>query len=141
MACVDLFGAAAAGAASLTEDDGLRLSARGSAVLALAAARQLGHAGVAERAGGADDAGRWRAVEMEALRRAVVEKNRLWFDYCRPMNWAFLGGDRTEQPSSRDPNDLKVRIFPAEMERFVPLIRRAEERVEEFAKAVQNHEP
>jgi hypothetical protein len=109
-------------------------------VLALAAARQLGHAGVVERAGGADDAGRWAAAEMEALRQAVVEKNRLWFDYWRPMNWAFLGGNRTEQPSSRDPNNLEIRIFPAEMEKFVPLIERAEARVDELAKAVGKSE-
>jgi hypothetical protein len=72
---------------------------------------------------------------MEALRLAVVEKNRLWFDYWRPMNWAFLGGDRTFVPSSHDHNDPSVRWFPAEMEKFVPLIERAEARVQELARA------
>lgn len=137
-ACVDLFAEVGERGddARLTDDDGLRLSARGSALLALAAARQLGLARVAERAGQPDESGRWKSEEMERLRAAVVEKNRLWFDYWRPMNWAFLGGNRTEQPSSRDPNDLNVRIFPAEMEKFVPLIERAEARVEELAQAV-----
>lgn len=136
-ACVDLFAAMSGdGGARLTDDDGLHLSARGSALLALAAVRQLGLSHVADAAGEPDESGGWKSQKMERLRVAVVEKNRLWFDYWRPMNWAFLGGNRTEQPSSRDPNDLNVRIFPAEMERFVPLIERAEARVEELAKAV-----
>lgn len=136
-ACIDLSAQVSGdGGACLTDDAGLRLSARGSALLALAAARQLGLSQVAERAGEPDDSGKWKSEELERLRAAVVEKNRLWFDYWRPMNWAFLGGNRTEQPSSRDPNDLNVRIFPAEMEKFVPLIERAEARVEELAKAV-----
>ena len=86
------------------------------------------------------DDGRWAEPAMEAVRQAVVEKNRLWFDYWRPMNWAFLGGNRTEQPSSRDPNNLDVRIFPAEMEKFLPLIEQAEAKVEELAKAVGKSE-
>jgi hypothetical protein len=134
--CVDLFEAASAdGDARLTDDDGLRLSARGSASLALATARQLGLSHVADTAGEPDESGGWKSAEMERLRAAVVEKNRLWFDYWRPMNWAFLGGNRTEQPSSRHPNDLTVRIFPAEMEKFVPLIERAERRVDALARA------
>jgi hypothetical protein len=28
---------------------------------------------------------------------AVRVKNRLWHDYWRPTNWAFLHGDRTQQ--------------------------------------------
>ena len=123
---------------TLTED-GVRPSPRGLALMAAAAANAVGAEAVARLAGTPGEDGRWESERLEAVRQAVVAKNRLWFDYWRPMNWAFLGGDRTEQPSSRDPNDLNVRIFPAEMERFVPLIRRAEERVEELAKAVQSH--
>ena len=33
-----------------------------------------------------------------ALREAIVEKNRIWFNTWRPMNWAFAYGDRTTQP-------------------------------------------
>lgn len=52
----------------------------------------------------------------------VREKNMLWFHYWRPQNWAFLHGDRTEQPSSRDHLDPSKRWFPAEMEQWLPLI-------------------
>lgn len=75
---------------------------------------------------------------MEKIRQAVIGKNRLWFDYWRPMNWAFLNGDRTEQPSSRDHRDPKVRWFPGEMERFVPLIYQAETRIEELSAPTAN---
>jgi HEAT repeat protein len=34
----------------------------------------------------------------EKVRSAVIEKNRIWFDTWRPMNWAFAYGDRTTQP-------------------------------------------
>jgi hypothetical protein len=69
------------------------------------------------------------------VRQGVIEKNRLWFRYRRPTNWAFLGGDRTSVPSSREPGNLAVRFFPTEMEQYVPLIERAEAKVEEAAKA------
>jgi hypothetical protein len=73
--------------------------------------------------------------EMESLRQAVIAKNRLWFDYWRPMNWAFLGGDRTFTASSRDPNDANIRVFPRELEKFVPLIEKADAKIDELAKA------
>ena len=66
----------------------------------------------------------------------VAAKNRLWFDYSRPMNWAFLGGDRIEQPSSRDHRDPKVRWFPGELEQFGPLIEQAEAMIGELAKTM-----
>ncbi len=52
----------------------------------------------------------------------VAAKNRLWFHYYRPQNWAFLAGDRTNQPSSRDHLNPSKRWFPEELEKFVPLI-------------------
>ncbi len=52
----------------------------------------------------------------------ITAKNRLWFHYYRPQNWAFLAGDRTNQPSSRDHLDPSKRWFPEELEKFVPLI-------------------
>ncbi|MGK0185646.1 MAG: glucose/arabinose dehydrogenase/mono/diheme cytochrome c family protein [Verrucomicrobiales bacterium] len=40
----------------------------------------------------------WPETKLfSALREAVVEKNRLWFNCWRPMNWAFAYGDRTTQ--------------------------------------------
>lgn len=53
---------------------------------------------------------------------AIRAKNRLWFHYYRPQNWAFLAGDRTEQPSSRDHKDPSKRWFPEEMKQWLPLI-------------------
>lgn len=73
--------------------------------------------------------GRFSMPQMEALRQAIVIRNRLWFDYARPMNWAFLAGDRTDQPSSRDHRDRSIRWFPAEMEQFLPLIAAADQEV------------
>jgi hypothetical protein len=72
-------------------------------------------------------------ADFERVRQAVIEKNRLWFHYSRPQNWAFLGGDRISQPSSRDHRDPKVRWFPAEMEKFLPLIAEADKRIDEAA--------
>lgn len=37
----------------------------------------------------------------ETVRGAIREKNRLWFDIWRPMNWAFAYGDRTTQPFAK----------------------------------------
>ncbi len=62
---------------------------------------------------------------MEALNagtKTITAKNRLWYYYYRPQNWAFLAGDRTNQPSSRDHLDPSKRWFPEELEKFVPLI-------------------
>ena len=60
---------------------------------------------------------------------ALQAKNRLWHDYWRPSNWAFLHGDRTQQPSSRDPANPQLRFFPAEQEKYLPLIKEAEEKI------------
>ncbi len=114
-------------------DNGLQLSPRGHALVAAAGARQLGFGEVAARAGDVGATGAWANPQFEDLRAVVMQKNRLWFDYWRPQNWAFLGGDRTSQPSSRDHRDPKVRWFPAEMEKFVPLIRAKEDEMERLA--------
>ena len=75
--------------------------------------------------------------QMKADERALVDliraKNRLWFDYWRVQNWAFLAGDRTEQPSSRDHLDRTKRWFPAERERFLPLIEKKEQEIWDLA--------
>ena len=72
---------------------------------------------------------------------AIAEKNRLWFDYARPSNWAFLAGDRTEQAFSRDYRDRNIRAFAQEMQQFLPLIADAEKRIDELAaKAAEEKE-
>lgn len=67
------------------------------------------------------------------LLRLIVEKNRLWFNYYRPQNWAFLAGDRTSQPSSRDHIDPTKRWFPDEMKKWLPLIEAKEEEIDRLA--------
>jgi hypothetical protein len=112
--------------------DGQQLSEHGQAVVAVEFAHQLGLAEMARHTGTTNSAARWKNASTESVRVEIVAKNRLWFDYSRPMNWAFLGGDRIEQPSSRDHRDPKVRWFPGEMEQFVPLIEKAEARIGEL---------
>lgn len=113
--------------------DGLQLTPRGHALVAAAFAREVG----ASEPGPADDKGVWANPALEQLRQDVRAKNRFWFDYWRPQNWAFLAGDRTEQPSSRDHRDPKVRWFPEEMKQFASLIAEAEKRIESSANAVR----
>jgi hypothetical protein len=60
-------------------------------------------------------------TDAKAL-QLIREKNRLWHQYWRPANWAFLYGDRTAQPSSRDHLDPKIRWFPGELEQYRQLI-------------------
>jgi len=136
---VDLF--AELGGASHVEprltDNGLQFTPRGQALIAAGFARQLGFGDLAKRAGDPDLAGVWSDSSFENLRQAVIEKNTLWFNYWRPQNWAFLGGDRTSQPSSRDHRNPSVRWFPAEMEKYVPLIREKEEEMERLAAQIR----
>ena len=135
--CVDLFTDVSKEGEDGLTDDGLRLTPRGAGRAAMVLARRLGAVEAASRACDVTDRGRWEVPggPMEALRQAVVAKNQLWFDYWRPMNWAFLGGDRVFVQASRDHRDPNVRWFPDELERFRPLIEKAEARVEEAAKA------
>lgn len=107
---------------NLTED-GLQITDRGHAAMAAEFARQLG-VKVSDQSSPA----------FEKVRQTVIAKNRLWFDYWRPQNWAFLGGDRTSVPSSRDHRDPKVRWFPTEMEKFLPLISAEESRIRDLVK-------
>jgi putative heme-binding domain-containing protein len=96
-------------------DNGFHLNARGHEVVALEVTRQLGL--------------KPAPALPPALRDAVVEFERLWFDFWRPMNWAFLSGDRTHVQFSRDWRDNDKRLFPEEMREFEPLLRIAEENI------------
>lgn len=118
-------------------DNGLQISPAGHAHLAAAFARQQGFMEISARAGAVNATGAWSNPQFENLRAIVMQKNRLWFDYWRPQNWAFLGGDRTSQLSSRDHRDPKVRWFPAEMEKFRPLIAEKEQEMERAAEALR----
>jgi hypothetical protein len=106
--------------------DGRQLTPEGRALVA---------ARIAQDSGGSNGGpGRktlgFESAEARALQSAVVAKNQLWFHYVRPTNWAFLGGDRTDQLSSRDHRDKNLRWFPQEMEQFVPLLEAADERID-----------
>jgi hypothetical protein len=106
--------------------DGVQLNASGLKIVAGMITRRKGNVAVSP-----DDVGRLIAgMGMSAgLAADLAAKNRLWHDYWRPSNWAFLYGDRTNQPSSRDPVNSQIRFFPAEQEKYLPLIREAEEKV------------
>ncbi len=74
-----------------------------------------------------------RNKRRQPLLDLIIAKNRLWFDYWRVQNWAFLAGDRTNQPSSRDYLDPTKRWFPEERERFLPLIEAKEREIDTLA--------
>jgi GDSL-like Lipase/Acylhydrolase family len=113
--------------------DGWHSSPLGDAAAARIMAGAFGGSAIATApALGAD--GGFKSPDLEALRREVAAKNALWVRYARPMNWAFLGGDRTEQPSSRDHDNPKHRWFPEEMEQYPALIADAERRAEDLAR-------
>jgi hypothetical protein len=120
----------------LLENDGLQLSPSGHARLAGAWMIQLGFPQVAAAHGAPAAKGEWRSKEFEQLQRLAIEKDRIWFDYYRPQNWAFLGGDRTSQPSSRDHLNPSVRWFPTEMEKFLPLLEAKERELWNQAKKI-----
>jgi hypothetical protein len=118
-------------APALTEN-GIRPAPLQTAKEAIALAKALDLNGTRDLR--ADEAGRWSIPELESLRQTIVWKNKLWFDYARPMNWAFLGGDRVQVQASRDHRDANVRWFPGELEKFVPLIEEADKNVGEAAR-------
>lgn len=63
----------------------------------------------------------------ESLRRAIVEKHRLWYDYWRPANWKLLYGDDSRRVFTRGGKNYVP--FREEWKELVPMIARAEERV------------
>ena len=118
--------------------NGLHLDQNGQWAVARETGTQLGLGRTAERVHLDPASGALRPEPVERLRAMIQAKNRLWFDYWRPMNWAFLRGDRTEQPSSRDHRDPKVRWFPTEMEKFPPLIEAKEKAIAKVAAEIAN---
>ncbi len=67
------------------------------------------------------------------LKSLIQQKNTLWHRYWRPANWAFLHGDRTAQPSSRNHLDPTQRWFPSELEQYLPLIEAKESEIAQRA--------
>jgi hypothetical protein len=131
-AFIDAFSALSARTIRLTSD-GLNLTPAGHAAFAAAVMQHLGGSSMSVAV---NSDGVCQHKKLESLRQTVLEKERLWFNYWRPQNWAFLGGDRITQPSSRDHRNPAVRWFPAEMERYVPLIQAQDERIEAAARTL-----
>jgi putative heme-binding domain-containing protein len=69
--------------------------------------------------------------EIEALREAVREKNRLWFDYWRPANWKLLFGDDSRRQFTRGGKNYVP--FREEWKRLLPLIAKADGRIRKVA--------
>jgi hypothetical protein len=113
--------------------DGMHLLPRGQRAMAAEIGRQLGLAAPAGY-GEVDGRGGFGRPELERVRLAVRDKNRMWSEYWRPTNWAFLAGDRMSQPSSRDHLDPRVRWFPIEIQEFQALIAAEEAKITELAR-------
>ena len=111
---IDLSNAGDSTAERLT-DNGLHLTPAGYRAVALCVARQIGI-----------PTPPW--PDLEPVRQAVLHKNELWHRYWRPMNWAFLAGDRTNVDFSRDA-EHKERTLPEVIEQYLPRIEQADERI------------
>ncbi len=66
---------------------------------------------------------------LDPLRKEIIAKNEIWFNYWRPANWAFLKGDRSQVEFSRDWKNYEKRIFLEEMDEFKPILAEAESRI------------
>ena len=113
--------------------DGVQLSPTGEAMIASAFLRQLYPANIKGELK-VDRFGEWSNQDIEELRQVVIAKNKLWFNFWRPQNWAFLGGDRVSQPSSHDHRNPEIRWFPREMEKYPELIKAKEREIESLLK-------
>ena len=124
----------------LTED-GLQLSIQGHDIFAREVASKLNFDRLARTAPPINAHGSFSSPDYEQLRKEIIAKNTLWFNYWRPQNWAFLGGDRTEQPSSRDHINPQIRWFPKEMEQYKGLIEQKEKSIWRIARQVNTTDP
>ncbi|MGB0580886.1 MAG: PVC-type heme-binding CxxCH protein, partial [Limisphaerales bacterium] len=71
----------------------------------------------------------WSPGEIpEGLTELIQEKNRLWFDYWRPMNYAFAFGDRMHVPFGKGAPELRE-----ELEAFRPILTSAELKIDAHA--------
>jgi hypothetical protein len=123
-----------ASAVTVLTRDGIHLNGQGEALRAMGIAGALGTSSAATLGPVS------KTPEVEKLQRLIQQKNRLWFNYYRPQNWAFLAGDRVNQPSSRDHIDRNKRWFPDEMEQYVPLIEQKERAIWEAAAGLSKKE-
>jgi len=117
---VDLFTPLSVHAAKVRiTDNGLHLNAAGLRTVSRLIAQQLGVS-----TSDADD--------LTALREAIVEKNRLWFDCWRPANWSFVYGDRVTQMFGKPAENAPS--LRESFESHKPLIAKLDERIHEVAR-------
>ena len=114
--------------------NGLHLTTEGQWAAARETARQLEVPGLSDLES-PDATGAFRKESLEKLRLGIRTKNGLWNDSWRPANWAFLNGDRTEQPSSRDHQDRRIRWFPVEVQQLSAMVRSEEAKIEALLQA------
>ncbi|HYF35457.1 MAG TPA: PVC-type heme-binding CxxCH protein, partial [Prosthecobacter sp.] len=100
-------------------DNGLHLNQEGLKTVARLVAMQLG-VSMSE----SDD--------LTALRAAIVEKNRLFFDCWRPANWSFVYGDRVSQMFGKPGDDMPS--LQESFEAHKPLIANLDERIHALAR-------
>ncbi len=91
-------------------NNGVHLSAEGLRKVAEEIAGQLGVGSGTEN--------------LDAVRDAIVRKNRLWFDCWRPANWSFVYGDRVSQMYGRGGGEEPS--LQASFERQLPLVEEAD---------------
>jgi arylsulfatase A-like enzyme len=115
--------------------NGLHLLRAGHWDAAQAIASQLGFADRVASIKLSDSVDPLEPPTAEKLRQAIVKKNDLWFRYWRPTNWAFLYGNRQQTASSRDHRNPGRRWFPEELQKVLPQIDEAEQRIHDAAKA------
>ncbi len=104
--------------------DGVHLTEAGHGDLAVVLGMKLAAAATISRPD---------SPELQSLLQEIRAKNRFWFDYWRIQNWAFLSGDRINQPSSRDHLDPSKRWFPPEREQFLTLLATKEKEIDALA--------
>ncbi|MFT7034751.1 MAG: putative heme-binding domain-containing protein [Cyclobacteriaceae bacterium] len=66
------------------------------------------------------------------LKKEIVEKNRIWFDEWRPMNWSFSYGDRTAQQFGRAGAQDELPLAD-ELKNFIPIMKQMDGRIHDLA--------
>jgi putative heme-binding domain-containing protein len=74
------------------------------------------------------------ASPSEALRQAIVDKHRLWYEYWRPGNWKCLFGDDGERGFGRAAGIYPT--FREEWQRYPSLITQAEDRIVQILQGI-----
>jgi putative membrane-bound dehydrogenase-like protein len=95
-------------------DDGIHLTAAGLREVAGAVAESLGLEPKL-------------SADLDPIRQAIVEKNRLWFDNWRPANWSFVYGDRMDQKFGKASGGQPS--LREAFERQRPLVEKADARI------------